>query len=88
MEKKEFKLGFLIFLICTMGSILAVTVSGAFFYANSQFMILSGITQLLINKYPQDEQEIINLIKENSGIYYNNQINNDNYLTKYGFQAE
>lgn len=88
MEKKEFKLGFSILLICTMVSALIVMVIGVLHYANSQYIILSNITQMLISKYPKDEQGIIKLIKDNSGIYHSVQINNDNYLSLYGYEAQ
>lgn len=88
MEKKNFKLGFSILLICAMVSALIVMVVGVLHYADSQYCILSNITQLLISKYPNDEQSIIKLIKDNSDIYHSFQTDNDNYLSLYGYEAQ
>lgn len=88
MEKKALKLGFSILMICTMVSALIVMVIGVFHYANSQYIILSNITQMLISKYPKDEQGIIKLVKDNSGIYHSTQINHDNYLSLYGYEVQ
>ncbi len=88
MEKKNFKLGFSILLICAMVSALIVMVVGVLHYADSQYCILSNITQLLISKYPNDEQSIIKLIKDNSDIYHSVQTDNDNYLSLYGYEAQ
>ncbi|MBA4689093.1 MAG: HAMP domain-containing histidine kinase [Candidatus Galacturonibacter soehngenii] len=44
--------------------------------------------QLLISKYPNDEQSIIKLIKDNSDIYHSFQTDNDNYLSLYGYEAQ
>lgn len=88
MEKKNFKLGFSILLICAMVSALIVMVVGVLHFADSQYCILSNITQLLISKYPNDEQSIIKLIKDNSDIYHSVQTDNDNYLSLYGYEAQ
>lgn len=88
MEKKDVKLALSILLICALLSGLIVMLGGVLHYADSQYWILSNITQQLISKYPNDEQNIIRLIKENSDIYHNVHIDSDNYLSLYGYEVQ
>lgn len=86
MVKKDIKLGLSILLICALLSGLIIMIVGVLHYADSQYRILSNLTQQLISKYPNDEQSIIRLIKENSDIYPSAQT--DNYLSLYGYEAQ
>lgn len=88
MEKKDNKLGLIILLICVFISALTVMVVGVLHYADSQYCILSNLTQQLISKYPNDEQNIIRMIKENSDIYHSVPIDTNNYLSLYGYEVQ
>ncbi|MDK2807984.1 MAG: hypothetical protein PWP24_718, partial [Clostridiales bacterium] len=49
---------------------------------------LSNLTQLLINQYPEKEQNIMHLIKDTQDIYHNSQTDKDTYLSSYGYKAQ
>jgi signal transduction histidine kinase len=88
MEKRAIKLGVSTILICVLLSGLLAMIVGALQYADSQYNILSNLSQKLISKYPNDEQSIIRLIKENSDIYHIVQNDKDNYLSLYGYEVK
>ena len=87
MGKKDIRLGSGIILIGALLSGLLAAIAGALYYAGSQYGILSNLSRQLISKYPNDEQNIIRLIKENSGLYSAVENNKDNYLTLYGYEV-
>lgn len=71
--------------VILMSCLLSGTFAGVLLansYARGQYRILSGLAGQMIKKYPEDEQEIIKLIKDNK----NN--SNPDYLSSYGFQAK
>lgn len=88
MEKRGIKLGLSIILISALLSGLAVMIAGALHYSDSQYSILSNLAQQLIGKYPNEEQSIIRLVKENSDIYPIVQNDRDSYLASYGYEAQ
>ncbi|SHO43855.1 sensor histidine kinase [Anaerocolumna xylanovorans] len=88
MEKKDIKLGACIMLICVLLSGSLAMIAGALHYADSQYDILSNLAQKLISRYPNDEQSIIRMIKENSDIYHRVQSDKDNYLSLYGYEVK
>lgn len=88
MKIKDFKLGLCILIICAMLFGLMAMIAGFWHYVDSQYGTLSNITELLISKYPEDEEKIIKVIKDNSDIYYTVQPGKSNYLSLYGYEAK
>ncbi|MDF2510605.1 MAG: Signal transduction histidine kinase [Herbinix sp.] len=88
MEKRDIKLGVTVILMGALLSGLLVMSLGAMHYADSQYSILSSLAQQLISKYPKDEQNIIRMIKENSGLYPELWTDKVNYLDLYGYEAQ
>lgn len=87
MKKKDIKMGLCIILIGALLSGILIMRAGAFHYADSQYGILSNLAHQLITKYPNEEQSIIKLIKENSGIYDIAPIDKNDYLSLYGYEV-
>lgn len=77
-----------IFGILLLASAILVAIVGAIYYADNQYRILSNLTQHLINKYPEDEHNIIKLIKDNIDIYDSIKAQGGEYLPKYGYEPQ
>lgn len=86
MEKKGIRQGLGIFLISAMLSGLLAASIGSLSYAERQYRILSNLAQQLISKYPEEEQSIIRLIKENGNFNSAVPDNKADYLTLYGYE--
>lgn len=87
MGKKQRKLGFGIILISALALGLLIMTLGAFHYADGQYRILSNLAEKMITQYPEEEENIIALIKENSGMYQPVTQEGEHYLSVYGYEA-
>lgn len=87
MRKKDIALGLGgVFLLALLLGMLLMVV-GAFYYADCQYEFLSHLTEQLINKYPNDEANIIGMIKETRDVDPAIQTGRDAYLSIYGYKA-
>lgn len=87
MRRKDIALALGGIFLLTLLSGLLLMVVGDFYYANSQYEILSRLTEQLINKYPNDEADIIGMIKETRDTEPAIQTGREGYLSLYGYEA-
>ncbi len=86
MDRKDIKFGVSMLLISILLSGTVSLIAGAFYYADHQFKRLSSLANVLISKYPEEEQNILQQIKDSSLRIELDA--NRNYLSVYGFEAK
>ena len=86
MDRKAIKLRVSIILISILLSGTVSLLAGAFYYADHQYQILSNLANELIIKYPEEEQNILQQIKDSN--LHMEQDANSNYLSLYGFEVK
>ncbi len=86
MDRKAIKLGVSIILISILLSGTVSLLAGAFYYADHQYRVLSNLANELIIKYPQEELNILQQIKD-SNLHMEQDVNS-NYLYLYGFEGK
>lgn len=87
MERKNIKLVVSLILISILLSGAVSLVVGAFYYADHQYQMMSNLANELIRKYPEEEQNVLELIKNNRILHTEKNIH-ENYLSLYGFDVK
>lgn len=87
MNGKNIKFLIIVVGLCCMVVGVLVGILGTSYFAGSQYRILSNLAQEFIEQYPQDEQKIVRIIKENSYVNDSKQEFKQDYLSVYGYEA-